>query len=76
VMRGESSAARMGALARAWWFEGRLIPISEIIEAVDAVSQEQILGLLKRFPLTAPLVIGAIGPRTEEELIGDALTAR
>jgi predicted Zn-dependent peptidase len=75
VMRGESSAARMGALARAWWFEGRLIPISEIIEAVDAVSQEQILGLLKRFPLTSPLVIGAIGPRTEEELIGDALTA-
>ncbi|HEY7020539.1 MAG TPA: pitrilysin family protein [Ktedonobacterales bacterium] len=76
VMRGESSAARMGALARAWWFEGRLIPISEITEAVDAVSQEQILGLLKRFPLTSPLVIGAIGPRTEAELIGDALTAR
>jgi predicted Zn-dependent peptidase len=74
VMRGESSAARMGALARAWWFEGRLIPISELIEAVDAVSQEQILGLLKRFPLTSPLVIGAIGPRTEAELIGDALT--
>jgi predicted Zn-dependent peptidase len=76
VMRGESSAARMGALARAWWFEGRLIPISEITEAVDAVSQEQILGLLKRFPLTSPLVIGAIGPRTEDELIGDSLTAR
>ncbi len=76
VMRGESSAARMGALARAWWFEGRLIPISEITEAVDTVSQEQILGLLKRFPLTSPLVIGAIGPRTENELIGDALTAR
>jgi predicted Zn-dependent peptidase len=76
VMRGESSAARMGALARAWWFEGRLIPISEITEAVDAVSQEQILGLLKRFPLTSPLVIGAIGPRREAELIGDALIAR
>jgi predicted Zn-dependent peptidase len=75
VMRGESSAARMGALARAWWFEGRLIPIHEITEAIDAVSQEQILGLLKRFPLTTPLVIGAIGPRTEAELIGDALTA-
>ena len=50
VMRGESSAARMGALARAWWFEGRLIPISEITEAVDAVSQEQILGLLQALP--------------------------
>jgi hypothetical protein len=39
------------------------------------VTQEQILGLYKRFPTTDPLVIGAIGPRTQEELIGDALTA-
>jgi predicted Zn-dependent peptidase len=75
VMRGESSAARMGALARAWWFEGRLITIQELKAAVDGVTQEQILTLLKRFPPTAPLVIGAIGPRSEQELIGDALTA-
>jgi hypothetical protein len=37
------------------------------------VTQEQILGLMRRFPPTKPLVIGAIGPRTEHELIGDAL---
>ena len=55
---------------------GTADPHFQITEAVDAVSQEQILGLLKRFPLTSPLVIGVIGPRTEEELIGDALTAR
>jgi hypothetical protein len=34
---------------------------------------EQILGLLRRFPPTTPLVIGAIGPRTEDELVGDSL---
>jgi predicted Zn-dependent peptidase len=73
VMRGESSAARMGALARSWWFEQRLITIQELKAAIDGVTAEQILGLLKRFPPTTPLVIGAIGPKTEEELVGDAL---
>ena len=73
VMRGESSSSRMGALARAWWFEHRLIPIQEVKQAVDSVTTGQILGLMRRFPPTKPLVIGAIGPRTQEELIGDAL---
>jgi predicted Zn-dependent peptidase len=73
VMRGESSGARMGALARAWWFERKLTTIQEIKEAVDAVSREQIAGLLRRFPPTDRLVIGAIGPRSQEELIGNAL---
>jgi predicted Zn-dependent peptidase len=73
VMRGESSAARMGALARSWWFEQRLITIQELKAAIDGVTAEQIMGLLRRFPPTKPLVIGAIGPRTEEELVGDSL---
>ncbi|WIG57865.1 MAG: M16 family peptidase [Ktedonobacterales bacterium] len=69
VMRGESAAARMSALARSWWFEQRLIPIHELKEAIDTVTREQILGLLKRFPTTQPLVIAAIGPRTQDELL-------
>ncbi|HZC06192.1 MAG TPA: pitrilysin family protein [Ktedonobacterales bacterium] len=73
VMRGESSAARMGALARSWWFEKRLITIQELKAAIDGVTAEQIMGLLKRFPPTTPLVLGAIGPHSEEELVGDAL---
>ena len=73
VMRGESSSSRMGALARAWWFEHRLITIQEVKQAVDSVTTEQILGLMRRFPPTKPLVIGAIGPRSQDELIGDAL---
>jgi predicted Zn-dependent peptidase len=63
----------MGALARSWWFEKRLITIQELKAAIDGVTAEQILGLLRRFPPTTPLVIGAIGPHSEEELIGDAL---
>ncbi len=67
VMRGESSAARMGALARSWWFERKLTTIQELKAAVDGVTTEQILGLMRRYPPTTPLVIGAIGPRTAEE---------
>jgi predicted Zn-dependent peptidase len=73
VMRGESSSARMAALARSWWFERRLTTIQEIKEAIDAVSREQIAQLLRRFPPTDRLTIAAIGPRSQEELIGDAL---
>jgi predicted Zn-dependent peptidase len=73
VMRGESGGARMASIARSWWYERRLITIHELKAEIDGVTQEQILGLMRRFPPTKPLVIGAIGPRTEHELIGDAL---
>jgi predicted Zn-dependent peptidase len=72
VMRGESSSARMSALLRSWWFEGRLTTIQELKEAVDSVSRDQIMHLLERFPLTDPLVQVAIGPRTAEELFPGA----
>ncbi len=73
VMRSESSGARMSALLRSWWFEQRLVTIQELKEAVDGVTREQILALLQSIPLSETLVIGAIGPRTEQELIGNAL---
>jgi predicted Zn-dependent peptidase len=76
VMRGESSAARMGALARSWWYERKLTTIQELKEAIDGVTTRQILGLLQRFPPMRPLVIGAIGPRDRDELIGDTLSRR
>ncbi len=68
VMHAETSSARMGAIAHSWWFEHRLKTIQEVREAIDAVTQEQILGLLKRFPLTDPLVVTAIGPCSREQL--------
>jgi predicted Zn-dependent peptidase len=73
VMRGESSGARMSALMRSWWFERRLITIQELKEAIDGVTEEDIMELLRSVPLPQTLVIGAIGPRTEQELIGAAL---
>jgi predicted Zn-dependent peptidase len=73
VMRGESSSARMASLARSWWFERKLTTIQEIKEAIDAVSREQIAGLLQRFPPTDRLTVAAIGPLAEADLIGDAL---
>ena len=68
VMHAETSSARMGAIAHSWWFEHRLKTIQEVREAIDAVTSEQILGLLKRFPLTEPLVVTAIGPCSREQL--------
>ena len=73
VMRGESSPARMSSLARSWWFERRLTTIQEVKEAVDGVTVEQIQHLLDRYPPMDRLVVAAIGPRTQDELIGNAL---
>ena len=68
VMHAETSSARMGAIAHSWWFEKKLKTIQEIREAIDAVTREQIQGLLKRFPVTEPLVVTAIGPCSQEQL--------
>jgi predicted Zn-dependent peptidase len=70
VMRGESAGSRMSAIMRSWWFERRLVTIPELKDAVDGVTREQIMALLGRFPPSEALVIGAIGPRTEAELVG------
>ena len=74
VMRGEGSAARMGAIARSWWYERKLQTIQEVKEAIDAVTQEQVLHVLQRFSPLNPLTIAAIGPLSKEELVGDTLS--
>ncbi len=73
VMRSEGSAARMGAIARSWWFERKVHTIQEVKEAIDAVTQESILELLRTHSLLKPLTVAAIGPLSEEELVGDVL---
>src|SRR5581483_4821048 len=73
VMRGEGSGARMGAIARSWWFERKVHTIQEVKESIDAVTQESILELLHNHSLLNPLTIAAIGPLSQEELIGDIL---
>src|SRR5579883_2024140 len=73
VMRGEGSGARMGAIARSWWFERKVHTIQEVKEAIDAVTQESIMELLRNHSLLNPLTVAAIGPLSQEELVGDLL---
>lgn len=73
VMRGEGSGSRMGAIARSWWYERRLKTIQEIKDAIDAVTQEHVLRVLHRFSPLNPLTVAAIGPLSQEELVGDTL---
>ena len=73
VMRSEGSGARMGAISRSWWYERKLRTIQEIKEAIDAVTQEQVLQVLRRFSPLNPLTVAAIGPLGQEELVGDTL---
>ncbi len=73
VMHGEGSGARMGAITRSWWYERRFKTIQEIKESIDAVTQEQVLRVLRRFSPVHPLTVAGIGPLTQDELIGDTL---
>jgi len=73
VMRGEGSGARMGAIARSWWYERRMRTIQEVKEAIDAVTGEQVLNVLRRFSPLDPLTVAAIGPLDRDALVGDTL---
>jgi predicted Zn-dependent peptidase len=73
VMRSEGSGARMGAIARSWWYERKIHTIQEVKEAIDAVTQEQVLEVLHRFSPLHPLTVAAIGPLTQDELVGNTL---
>lgn len=73
-MHGEGSGSRMGAIARSWWYERKLKTIQEVKEAIDAVTQEQVLNVLRRFSPVEPLTIAGIGPLAEEELVGNTLS--
>jgi predicted Zn-dependent peptidase len=73
VMRGEGSGSRMGAIARSWWYERKIKTIQDVKEAIDAVTQEQVLQVLQRFSPLNPLVVAGIGPLSQEELVGDTL---
>ena len=68
VMQSESSSARMSSIARTWWYERRMSLVAEIKEKIDAVTVDQIQGLLVRFPPTQPLTLAAIGPLSQSDL--------
>lgn len=73
IMRSEGSGARMGAISRSWWYDHKIKTVQEVKDSIDAVSQEQILQVLRRFSPLNPLTLAAIGPLEREELVGDTL---
>ena len=73
VMRSEGSGARMAAISHSWWYERKLRTIQEVKEAIDSVTQEQILEVLHRFSPFNALTVAAIGPLEQEALVGGIL---
>ncbi|MGH2493959.1 MAG: M16 family metallopeptidase [Ktedonobacteraceae bacterium] len=73
VMRSEGSGARMSAISRSWWYERKIRTIQEIKDAIDGVTHEQVLRTLNRFSPLNPLAVSAIGPLSQDELVGDML---
>jgi predicted Zn-dependent peptidase len=74
IMRSEGSAARMGAISRSWWYDHNIKTVQEVKDAIDAVTQEQVLRVLHRFSPLNPLTVAAIGPLERDELVGDTLS--
>lgn len=75
VMRSEGSGSRMGAITRSWWYERKIQTIQQVKESIESVTQESVLRLLQRYSLLNPLTVAAIGPISEDELVGDALSS-
>jgi predicted Zn-dependent peptidase len=73
VMRSVGSGSRMGALAHSWWYERKLRTIQEVKAAIDAVTEEQVLNVLRRFSPLNPLTVAAIGPLERDALVGNTL---
>jgi len=73
VMRSEGSGARMNSILRSWWYERKLRTVQETKDAIDAVTQEQVLNVMQRYSPLNPLTVAAIGPLSREELVGDLL---
>lgn len=73
IMRSEGSGARMGAISRSWWYDHKIKTVQEVKDAIDSVTQEQVLQVLHRFSPLKPLTIAAIGPLERDELVGDTL---
>jgi predicted Zn-dependent peptidase len=62
VLDGDSSYSRMQSLAYTWVAEGRLRSIEDEMEAIEAVTVEDVRRTLARFPITDQLVTVAYGP--------------
>lgn len=73
VMRSESTAARMAANLRSWWYEEQLHSLREIEDRIDRVTVDEIRELLQALRITNTLAAVAVGPRSEDELFAGLL---
>jgi predicted Zn-dependent peptidase len=62
IMTGESTSARAGAIAHDYFMRGRIRPLDEIKDAIDAVTVEQVNEYLKRSK-PGPFTIVIVGPK-------------
>lgn len=65
VMQGESTSARSSALANDWWNLGRVRGLTEIKEAIDKVTSEDIERHFSQYP-AAPITLVTLGPKKLE----------
>ncbi len=70
VMRSESSLARMASNLRSWWFEQTLHSLSDVAQRIDAVQLQDVSELLHSLEITDRLAVVALGPRSQDELLG------
>jgi predicted Zn-dependent peptidase len=68
VLSSESTFVRMRALADHWVTEGRLITIDEEIERVERVTTDEVMNVIKRFPVREKQVLVSLGPLSEQDL--------
>lgn len=71
LMGLESPATRAGQMARQIFMRGRLVPVEELIEKIDAVTAEQLRGLMPRILTSAPPTLAAIGPINDIPDVGE-----
>jgi len=69
VLSSESTFARMRAIATDWVIEGRLISVEEEVQRIEAVSVEDVMRALRRFPMRDKQVLITLGPLSEQELL-------
>ena len=62
LMSGESPAARAGQLARQLLLYGRIVPSTELMERLQAITPERLTDLAGRLFLETPPTVAALGP--------------
>jgi predicted Zn-dependent peptidase len=69
VMAGESSAVRRRVIGASWWYERRVRTLDVVRRRIDEVDLDRVGALARTLALGQTVVITAVGPRPEEELV-------